>query len=141
MKSQAIRERSENCIQTSWYSLHLSAGECVLTAISAHRSYGYKSPSAQSFDCHVTRYRFSSYDSTSAQLVFSVDATPPNLKSITNNCPLPSRIFHGRQIILDRMHSYFLQDFGKQKIFLLHGLGGAGKTQIALKFIAKYSSR
>ncbi|KAJ7257645.1 hypothetical protein C8J57DRAFT_1721026 [Mycena rebaudengoi] len=70
-----------------------------------------------------------------------VDATPPTLKSITNNCPLPSRIFHGRQIVLDRMHSYFLQDFGKQKIFLLHGLGGAGKTQIALKFIAKYSSR
>ncbi|KAJ7099218.1 P-loop containing nucleoside triphosphate hydrolase protein, partial [Mycena epipterygia] len=29
---------------------------------------------------------------------------------------------------------------GKQDIFLLHGLGGAGKTQIALKFIAKSTS-
>ncbi|KAJ7441896.1 P-loop containing nucleoside triphosphate hydrolase protein, partial [Mycena galericulata] len=33
------------------------------------------------------------------------------------------------------MHGYFDQDTGNQHIFLLHGLGGAGKTQIALKFI------
>ncbi|KAJ7435743.1 P-loop containing nucleoside triphosphate hydrolase protein [Mycena galericulata] len=33
------------------------------------------------------------------------------------------------------MHGYFDQDTGDQLIFLLHGLGGAGKTQIALKFI------
>ncbi|KAJ7099126.1 hypothetical protein C8R44DRAFT_747811 [Mycena epipterygia] len=38
------------------------------------------------------------------------------------------------------MHQYFTQTTGKQDIFLLHGLGGAGKTQIALKFIAKSTS-
>ncbi|KAJ7875955.1 P-loop containing nucleoside triphosphate hydrolase protein [Mycena leptocephala] len=53
----------------------------------------------------------------------------------TNNCPPPSRIFHGRQAILDKMHEFFDQDIGKQHIYVLHGLGGAGKTQIALKFI------
>ncbi|KAJ7904100.1 hypothetical protein B0H13DRAFT_747353 [Mycena leptocephala] len=53
----------------------------------------------------------------------------------TNNCPLPSRIFHGRQAILDQMHEFFNQDIGKQHIYVLHGLGGAGKTQIGLKFI------
>ncbi|KAJ7101194.1 P-loop containing nucleoside triphosphate hydrolase protein [Mycena epipterygia] len=52
-----------------------------------------------------------------------------------NNCPPPSRIFHGRQTILQQMHQYFAQTTRKQNIFLLHGLGGAGKTQIALKFI------
>ncbi|KAJ7101043.1 hypothetical protein C8R44DRAFT_946431, partial [Mycena epipterygia] len=57
-----------------------------------------------------------------------------------NNCPLPSRIFHGRQTILQQMHQYFVQSTGKQDIFLLHGLGGAGKTQIALKFIVESSS-
>ncbi|KAJ7121178.1 hypothetical protein C8R44DRAFT_853416 [Mycena epipterygia] len=57
-----------------------------------------------------------------------------------NNCPLPSRIFHGRQTILQKMHQYFATT-GKQDIFLLHGLGGAGKTQIALKFISESTSK
>jgi hypothetical protein len=52
-----------------------------------------------------------------------------------NNCPLPSRIFHGRQAILNNMHEFFNHDTGKQHIYGLHGLGGAGKTQIGLKFI------
>ncbi|KAJ7452843.1 hypothetical protein FB451DRAFT_1373962 [Mycena latifolia] len=65
---------------------------------------------------------------------------PANLSGIsgapnTNNCPPPSRIFHGRKIILEEMHAFFLKDLGDQHIFLLHGLGGVGKTQIALKFI------
>ncbi|KAJ7640516.1 P-loop containing nucleoside triphosphate hydrolase protein [Mycena rosella] len=63
----------------------------------------------------------------------------PVTQSITK-CPLPSRIFHGRQIILDTMHQFFKQNLGKQHIFLLHGLGGSGKTQIALKFIQESSS-
>ncbi|KAJ7111241.1 hypothetical protein C8R44DRAFT_856589 [Mycena epipterygia] len=57
-----------------------------------------------------------------------------------NNCPRHSRIFHGRQTILDQMHQYFTENGGKQDIFVLHGLGGAGKTQIALKFIAESAS-
>ncbi|KAJ7814557.1 P-loop containing nucleoside triphosphate hydrolase protein, partial [Mycena leptocephala] len=52
-----------------------------------------------------------------------------------NNCPLPSRIFHGRQAILNKMHEFFNKGIGKQDIYVLHGLGGAGKTQIGLKFI------
>ncbi|KAJ7821909.1 hypothetical protein B0H13DRAFT_2291620 [Mycena leptocephala] len=52
-----------------------------------------------------------------------------------NNCPPPSRIFQGRQAILDKMIQFFAQDIGKQHIYVLHGLGGAGKTQIALRFI------
>ncbi|KAJ7077764.1 FabD lysophospholipase-like protein, partial [Mycena epipterygia] len=59
----------------------------------------------------------------------------------TNNCPPPSRIFEGRRAILDGMHQYFFQTTGKQHIYLLYGLGGAGKTQIALKFIEESSSQ
>ncbi|KAJ7101071.1 P-loop containing nucleoside triphosphate hydrolase protein, partial [Mycena epipterygia] len=55
-------------------------------------------------------------------------------------CPPPSRIFHGRQTILQQIHQYFTQTTGKQDIFLLHGLGGSGKTQIALKFITESTS-
>ncbi|KAJ6479605.1 P-loop containing nucleoside triphosphate hydrolase protein [Mycena sanguinolenta] len=54
---------------------------------------------------------------------------------VVNYCPPPSRIFHGRRTILDALHQFFAQDTQKQKIYVLYGLGGAGKTQIALKFI------
>ncbi|KAJ7712799.1 hypothetical protein B0H16DRAFT_1702701 [Mycena metata] len=57
-----------------------------------------------------------------------------------SHCPPPSRIFCGRQDILDKMHHFFF-DTSSQNIYVLHGLGGAGKTQIALKFINKSSSR
>ncbi|KAJ6503127.1 hypothetical protein DFH09DRAFT_1102067 [Mycena vulgaris] len=64
----------------------------------------------------------------------------PATQAITKCLP-PSRIFHGRQNILDRMQQFFTQDLGNQHIFLLYGLGGAGKTQIALKFIEELSAR
>ncbi|KAJ7733175.1 P-loop containing nucleoside triphosphate hydrolase protein [Mycena metata] len=63
----------------------------------------------------------------------------PSTQSI-NNCPPPSRIFQGRQTILAQMHQCFIPDSGKQCIYVLHGLGGAGKTQIALKFIQEASA-
>ncbi|KAJ7277393.1 P-loop containing nucleoside triphosphate hydrolase protein [Mycena rebaudengoi] len=44
-------------------------------------------------------------------------------------------MFHGRREILDKLHAYFSQDIGKRHVSLLHGLGGAGKTQICLKFL------
>ncbi|KAJ7711350.1 hypothetical protein B0H16DRAFT_1900648 [Mycena metata] len=56
-----------------------------------------------------------------------------------NDCPPPSRIFQGRQAILDKMHQFFNTDSGNQHIYVLYGLGGAGKTQIALKFIEQLS--
>ncbi|KAJ6547811.1 hypothetical protein DFH09DRAFT_1281763 [Mycena vulgaris] len=68
-----------------------------------------------------------------------LSATPAT-QTITK-CPPASRIFHGRQNILDKMHQFFTQGSDKQHIFLLHGLGGAGKTQIALKFIEECSAR
>ncbi|KAJ7734885.1 hypothetical protein B0H16DRAFT_151648 [Mycena metata] len=57
-----------------------------------------------------------------------------------NNCPRPSRIFQGRQTILAKMHRFFTPNSRKQLIYVLHGLGGSGKTQIALKFIQESSS-
>jgi hypothetical protein len=58
---------------------------------------------------------------------------------VINDCPLPSRIFYGQQAILNKMHQFFTPDVGQQHIYVLHGLGGAGKTQIALKFIQESS--
>ncbi|KAJ7891167.1 P-loop containing nucleoside triphosphate hydrolase protein [Mycena leptocephala] len=65
----------------------------------------------------------------------------PQVPQPIKNCPPPTRIFHGRRTILDNMHQYFMHNMGNQRIFLLYGLGGAGKTQIALKFIQESASR
>ncbi|KAJ6517581.1 hypothetical protein DFH09DRAFT_1287762 [Mycena vulgaris] len=72
--------------------------------------------------------------------VISPNVLVPQVPPRINNCPPPTRIFHGRQTILNTMNQYFTQSGGVQKIFLLHGLGGAGKTQISLKFIQESAS-
>ncbi|KAJ7175032.1 hypothetical protein C8R43DRAFT_975740 [Mycena crocata] len=64
---------------------------------------------------------------------------PPTQK--INTCPPASRIFQGRATILNQMHTYFSTDPGNQHISLLHGLGGTGKTQVALKFIEESASK
>ncbi|KAJ7770426.1 FabD/lysophospholipase-like protein, partial [Mycena metata] len=50
-------------------------------------------------------------------------------------CPPPSQIFKGRQDILDKMHEYFSRNIQGRHAYVLYGLGGSGKTQIALKFL------
>jgi hypothetical protein len=59
-------------------------------------------------------------------------------------CPAPSQVFTGRRDELDKMNSCF---FGtdhsrqrKQKAFVLHGFGGAGKSQLAFKFVDEHQS-
>jgi hypothetical protein len=56
-------------------------------------------------------------------------------KPSLRKCPLPSSNFTGRQDILAKMHAYFSSDRGKRHIFVLHGPGGVGKSEISLKFI------
>ncbi|KAF8345769.1 hypothetical protein F5887DRAFT_1188989 [Amanita rubescens] len=60
--------------------------------------------------------------------------------------PLPplkhsSTMFTGRGKYLERLKDYFgLSTTGQRKSFLLHGMGGIGKTQICLKFIEKHET-
>ncbi|KAJ7103892.1 acyl transferase/acyl hydrolase/lysophospholipase [Mycena epipterygia] len=50
-------------------------------------------------------------------------------------CPPPTFRFTGRQDILQKMMEYFNTAVGRRHVFLLYGLGGAGKSQIAFKFV------
>jgi len=43
--------------------------------------------------------------------------------------------FIGRKDILDKLRRYFDSESASQRIFVLHGIGGAGKSQLAFKFI------
>src|SRR6266581_9466936 len=50
-------------------------------------------------------------------------------------CPLPVKSFTGRKEILDKMCKYFDTGVKDQHVFVLHGLGGSGKSQLAFKFL------
>ncbi|KAJ7825731.1 P-loop containing nucleoside triphosphate hydrolase protein [Mycena olivaceomarginata] len=50
-------------------------------------------------------------------------------------CPLPVSSFTGRKDILQEMHQHFDHSQGSQHIFVLHGLGGSGKSELAFKFL------
>ncbi|TFK37056.1 hypothetical protein BDQ12DRAFT_608621, partial [Crucibulum laeve] len=59
--------------------------------------------------------------------------------------PCSSALFTGQQAYLDRLKNYFSirngQGVAPRRSFLIHGLGGMGKTQIALKFAEEISSQ
>jgi len=56
-------------------------------------------------------------------------------------CPPPVASFIGRKHILDKMRRYFDSESASQRVFVLHGLGGAGKSQLAFKFIEESKSK
>jgi len=65
----------------------------------------------------------------------SLPNTMPSSRAGLKRCPPPTPFFTGRKDILSQMHTYFSENFGKRHVFVLHGLGGAGKSQIAFKFV------
>ncbi|KAJ7448129.1 hypothetical protein FB451DRAFT_766154 [Mycena latifolia] len=68
--------------------------------------------------------------------VVPVSDSPAYLKV----CPAPTVHFTGREDILQEMTQYFNTGIGRRHIFLLHGLGGSGKSQIAFKFVEESHS-
>jgi hypothetical protein len=60
--------------------------------------------------------------------------------------PRLSSIFTGRTDILHRLDDFLVPSetsvgLGKQRVFVLYGLGGVGKSQIGLKFVEEHSDR
>ena len=55
--------------------------------------------------------------------------------------PLPSQIFTGHEDYLEKLGQYFHRrdQFHPRRHFLLHGMGGAGKTQICLQFLDEHT--
>ena len=60
---------------------------------------------------------------------------PTGQQPCLKHCPPPVEAFTGRQDVLGQMRDFFFDGSRKRHVFVLHGLGGAGKTQIALKFV------
>jgi len=60
---------------------------------------------------------------------------PTDHLKVVKISPLPVKSFTGRKEILDKMSQYFYSGHKAQHVFVLHGLGGAGKSQLAFKFL------
>ena len=84
--------------------------------------------------------------------IVNKNSTGQFITGITLDCqrstkpPGPSCLFTGRREILSQLSEYFGDatasiPLATQRIFVLFGMGGAGKTQIALKFVNEYRSR
>jgi len=60
---------------------------------------------------------------------------PTDHLKVVKICPLPVKSFIGRKEILDKLSQYFYSGHKAQHVFVLHGLGGSGKSQLAFKFL------
>ncbi|KAJ3733426.1 P-loop containing nucleoside triphosphate hydrolase protein [Lentinula guzmanii] len=69
--------------------------------------------------------------------------TPPGYFEGMTHCPTSTKTFTGREEVLTTLEEFFLSGNAAEgmKTFLLCGLGGAGKTQIALQFIKRFKQR
>jgi hypothetical protein len=68
----------------------------------------------------------------------------PKLKISLKACPSPTFTFTGRRDILSQLHKSFEQtpnEPARQQRFVLYGLGGGGKTQIAFQFVKESQDR
>lgn len=66
--------------------------------------------------------------------------TPQALASI-RWCPPPSPVFTGQESVLDQMRACFFDGTFSRHVFVLHGLGGCGKSQIAFRFVEIFQGR
>lgn len=76
-----------------------------------------------------------------AGLVVPESATEPTSMKYQ---PLSSTLFTGREDFLSELEEFFTDQGPGQHLrreYLLHGMGGAGKTQIALKFAEQHRQR
>ncbi|KAF8182443.1 hypothetical protein K438DRAFT_1724919 [Mycena galopus ATCC 62051] len=108
-----------------------SGGEGHGQGIGGHGGVGQGPTVYQQYNINTKNFTVNNLQARSAVVQAS---------QIVKHCPPPSRIFQGRRNILDKMHHFFNANMGIQHIYVLHGLGGAGKTQIALKCINEASS-
>lgn len=65
---------------------------------------------------------------------------------ILRSIPKPTPVFTGREDILEKISNFFnvagsSMEQKERLIFVLYGLGGAGKTQIARRFITGQPQR
>ena len=68
----------------------------------------------------------------------------PVKAEVATRRPVVSSLFTGRASVLSQLDDFFMQrEPGNhpRREFLLYGMGGAGKTQVGLKFVQEHARR
>ena len=93
----------------------------------------------------TVRYQDSAQQADGVQIHIS-NINNDNRTTLSGVIPLmpnPSSRFTGRTEVIAKLRMHFLTNTNdsaqKRKFFLLHGMGGIGKTQICLKFVEDMS--
>lgn len=60
------------------------------------------------------------------------------LSPLLPRCPLPAGGFVGRSVELSKLVQFFFSEEMRQRVFVLIGMGGCGKSQIAFQFFHYY---
>ncbi|KAJ3796988.1 hypothetical protein GGU11DRAFT_828233 [Lentinula aff. detonsa] len=94
-------------------------------------------PNASNFNVYGGNYIQNTIVNTDTQ------KDPPEYHQGLTFCPIPTNTFTGREEALTKLEGFF--DPGRSaertKVFLLYGLGGVGKTQLALEFASRFMQR
>ncbi|QRV94778.1 kinesin light chain [Ceratobasidium sp. AG-Ba] len=64
-----------------------------------------------------------------------------NSNRIMKGCPLPSTLFVGRDKQLNDIERCLASDMEGRRVCVLHGAGGVGKTQLALKYVELHKNQ
>ncbi|KAF8996932.1 hypothetical protein BDQ17DRAFT_900551 [Cyathus striatus] len=92
---------------------------------------------AHDFSMHHTQMNEITINTQSLQICNNHKNEPSS--PIRTTMPCTTQIFTGQKLYLERLHQHFENKNpdvkSERKMFLLYGMGGIGKTQIALKFI------
>lgn len=73
------------------------------------------------------------------QRKLGLSTTPVNPQSLSSATPLATPFFLGRQKELEHMQNVLLSSTRGQHSVVLYGLGGFGKTQLALEFLKRHA--
>jgi hypothetical protein len=58
-------------------------------------------------------------------------------QTTVKRCPAPTPVFTGRQDKMEQVEGCIISEKDERRICVVHGLGGAGKTQVVLKVIER----
>ncbi|KAG9128366.1 hypothetical protein FRC07_000040 [Ceratobasidium sp. 392] len=73
--------------------------------------------------------------------IAGVNFAQPSIGHTITNCPPPSGLFTGRIAELEKLEACLVDGSKERRVFVLYGLGGAGKTQLALRFAEMHKDR
>ncbi|KAG9082952.1 hypothetical protein FRC06_004761, partial [Ceratobasidium sp. 370] len=109
-----------------------------LSEVAAHTSaYTSHSETTEKIDQAVRAIRERKAAISMAQIDGEVQVRDAQRSTGIKLCPTPTPLFTGREDKVEQVVACISEGDTQRCIFVLHGLGGAGKTQIALKAIER----